>query len=324
MIEHRLYVGCVGEGVFRSLDHGASFRRAADGLFVECDVRALTVHPRRPEVLYLGTEQGLFVSDDGADNWRLVPGPVAGRQVWAVHVAAARPERLVVGTCPPALFVSQDGGQSWDEPAVGMAQECPRIKFNRVTSLASCFDDPDRLWAGVEIDGLYHSADGGATWRALGGGLSSRDIHGLVVVPLGGGKGRLLATTNNDLNVSEDGGATWRPAGIGERLPWSYTRGLGQRADRPEVVLLGAGDGPPGCEGLVAVSRDGGLSWAPWQLPVRANSTMWNFATHPADPQLIYASSVSGQVFRSRDGGETWGQLPRVFGEVRALAWSPG
>ncbi len=58
-------------------------------------------------------------------------------------------------------------------------------------------------------------------------------------------------------------------------------------------------------------------------MPGRANSTIWNFAVHPADPQLIYASSVSGQVYRSLDGGSSWRRLAREFGEVRSLAWAP-
>ena len=46
MTPHRLYVGTIGEGLFRSLDGGRTFRRACDGTFVECDVRALVVHPQ--------------------------------------------------------------------------------------------------------------------------------------------------------------------------------------------------------------------------------------------------------------------------------------
>ena len=58
-------------------------------------------------------------------------------------------------------------------------------------------------------------------------------------------------------------------------------------------------------------------------MPGRANSTVWTFAVHPAVPALVYAASVSGQVYRSTDGGTTWQKLPREFGEVRALAWTP-
>ena len=45
MKAHRLYVGTVGEGVFLSTDRGRSVRRAAEGMFVECDVRALAGAP---------------------------------------------------------------------------------------------------------------------------------------------------------------------------------------------------------------------------------------------------------------------------------------
>jgi photosystem II stability/assembly factor-like uncharacterized protein len=133
----------------------------------------------------------------------------------------------------------------------------------------------------------------------------------------------LLAATNNDLNVSEDDGETWRPLQIGRAMPWSYCRTLIQPCGRPEVILLGNGDAPPGSAGVVGRSLDGGTTWHLTAMPGRANSTMWNFAVHPADPQMIYAGSVSGQVYRSLDGGTSWQRLAHEFGEVRALAWAP-
>src|SRR5262249_7147762 len=103
----------------------------------------------------------------------------------------------------------------------------------------------------------------------------------------------------------------------------NYSRGLGQKCRAAEMVLLGAGEGPPGWEGTICLSRDGGRTWAEAKLPGRANSTVWNFAVHPADPQLLYAASISGEVYRSTDGGAAWSRLPGEFGEVRGLAWAP-
>jgi len=74
---------------------------------------------------------------------------------------------------------------------------------------------------------------------------------------------------------------------------------------------------------VVARSLDGGATWRPAQMPGRSNSTMWNFAVDPANAELIFASSVSGQIYRSADGGATWQKLWREFGEIRALAWTP-
>jgi photosystem II stability/assembly factor-like uncharacterized protein len=317
---HRLYVGTIGEGLFRSLDSGDSFRRACEGMFVECDVRALVVHPRDDATLYLGSELGVFISRDGADSWTKLPAPLDGLEVWSLWVVPQHPETILAGTRPSRIFRSDDGGATWSEATAPIERNCPRILHTRVTTIAGDPANAAHLWAGVEIDGVYESHDTGRTWKPLGHGLSSRDIHGLAVI----GPGRLLATTNNDVNLSSDGGATWTPLDLKRLLPWSYYRGLAQKVNQRECVFLGHGDFPPGAGGQIVRSADGGTTWRMTPLPLpQANSTIWNFAVHPADPELIYASSVSGQVFRSTDGGATWLKLAREFGEIRALAWTP-
>jgi len=320
---HRLYVGTIGEGLWRSSDSGATFARASDGMFVECHVRALAVDPRQPRTLYLGSEQGLFRSSDGADHWARVESPLNGLQTWAVCLLPQAPDVILAGTCPSRLFRSGDGGLTWTEPSVHIRQECPRIMHTRVTTLTADPTEPQTVWAGVEIDGLLRSRDGGRSWQKVGSGLSSLDIHALAIVPANGREKRLLASTNNDLNLSTDDGETWQPLQIGKMLPWSYFRGLAQHPHRPEVVLLGNGAGPPGDAGTVARSSDAGTTWQVATMPGQANSTIWNFAVHAADPELAYASSVSGEIYRSTDGGDSWLKLEREFGEIRALAWAP-
>ncbi|HMF15036.1 MAG TPA: hypothetical protein VKE94_22125 [Gemmataceae bacterium] len=320
---HRLYVGTIGEGLWHSSDGGATFTRDYGGLFVECHVRALAVHPRDPRTLYLGTELGLFRSTDAASNWSRVESPINGLQVWSIAISPRDPNLIVVGTCPSRLFRTEDGGKTWSEPAVKIVRECPRIMRTRVTTVVFDPAEPGTVWAGVEIDGLFRSTDAGVTWQPLGQGLSSRDIHGMAIVPGNGIPKSLLASTNNDLNLSTDGGETWQPQNIGKCLPWSYCRGMAQLPSRPEVVFLGNGDGPPGTVGLIARSTDGGTTWRAAEMPGRANSTIWNFGVHAANSNLVYASSVSGEVYRSTDGGAAFEKLPREFGEIRQIAWAP-
>jgi photosystem II stability/assembly factor-like uncharacterized protein len=320
---HRVFVGTIGEGLFRSTDGGETFTRASEGMFVECDVRTVAVHPHDPRTLYIGTEDGLFRSTDGGDFWLAVPGLLEGRQIWSILLAPQAPERLLVGTRPGQVFGSTDGGQSWGELGVGIQPDCPRIKHSRVTSLAADPANAEVFWAGVEIDAVHRSQDGGRSWTCLGRGLSSRDIHALALVPGNGCQRRLVATTNNDVNISLDDGLSWQPLQLPRDLPWSYFRGLSAKADQPEALFLGHGNGPPGSAGLILRSTDGGQSWQQARMPGHANSTIWNFATHLADPELIYASSVSGQLYRSTDAGASWLKLPREFGEIRALAWTP-
>jgi photosystem II stability/assembly factor-like uncharacterized protein len=320
---HRLYVGTIGEGLFRSLDAGETFVRACDGMFVECHVRALAVHPSNPPIIFLGCEQGLFKTSDGANYWSRVESPLDGRQVWCILLVPHQAEVIVVGTCPAGLFLSEDSGRSWRLPAARMLQNCPRIMHTRVTCLLADPEEAGTLYAGVEIDGIFRSRDSGKIWEPVGQGLSSRDIHALAFATAGNGKWNMLAATNNDLNISTDRGETWRPLEIGKVMPWSYCRTLGQPIGRPEELLLGNGDAPPGSAGVIGRSVDGGRTWTPAKMPGRANSTIWNFAVHPADPDLIYAASVSGEIYRSVDAGKSWIKLVREFGEIRALAWTP-
>ena len=129
--------------------------------------------------------------------------------------------------------------------------------------------------------------------------------------------------------MSRDGGLNWRGLDIGKVMPWAYCRTLAQLPGRRDHLLLGNGDAPPGTAGAVGLSPDGGTSLQRASIqakepgPFQPNSTIWNFACHASDPNLVYASSVSGQVFRSTDQGHSWHKLPREFGEVRALAWTP-
>ena len=198
---------------------------------------ALAVHPRDDRVLYLGTEQGLFRSENGADSWTRIDGPLNGMQIWSVLVVPRQPDVIVVGTCPSRIFVSADAGRTWQEGGSSMRQDCPRIIYTRVTSLLADPDEPDTIWAGVEIDGLFRSRDLGRSWERVGQGLSSQDIHALAKVS----DKTMLAATNNDLNVSRDGGLNWRAAD--------------NRLDHAVVLLPNTGPAPRPARRIAARQR---------------------------------------------------------------------
>ena len=317
-----VYVGTVGQSLWRSRDGGLTFARASNGVHSECDVRALMFHPGDPRTLHLGTETGLFVSRDGADHWERVPSPMDGMQVWSL-ARGADPDFLIAGTCPAALFRSRDGGTTWERLDARIPDEC--VGGAPLTPRVTCITIDPRdgaIFAGIEIAGARRSRDGGETWDVLTEGLSSQDIHGLA--PVWNGRRTLIATTNNDVNRSEDDGDTWTPLGVGETFPWSYTRTCAVSAEDPRAVWVGAGNGPPGNQGGLFRTVDAGNSWERLALPQVTNSTVWNLAFNGANPRRVYVSSVSGQLYRTLDGGDSWTKLPMEFGEVRALAWVPG
>jgi photosystem II stability/assembly factor-like uncharacterized protein len=59
------------------------------------------------------------------------------------------------------------------------------------------------------------------------------------------------------------------------------------------------------------------------KLPGEVESSVYFLATDPSDPNLIFAATALGQLYRSSDGGEHWTALKRRLGEIRALLWVP-
>jgi photosystem II stability/assembly factor-like uncharacterized protein len=144
-------------------------------------------------------------------------------------------------------------------------------------------------------------------------------VHGIAVTRSGAGAARVLASTNRGLHISDNDGATWRFVELDS--PWQYTRAVVTRADDPSIVFLANGNGPPGNDGRLLRSRDGGDSWEKLPLPGELNSTVWCIATHASNPSLLFVCTNLGQLFRSTDGGDSWTRLPHEFGEIRALHW---
>ena len=316
-----LCVGTAGTSVWFSRDLGETWSRpySESGLYLESRVWALSTHPDMPGRVFAGTDSGVYRWDEKDERWTHLPSEMDKLCVWSLAQSRHDPDVLVAGTQPAALFRSDDGGRGWRRLEAAMAQKCTFVDRPRVTQVLFDPQEKDTIWAGVEIDAIHRSRDGGRSWEPLGAGLVSDDIHGLAVVV--NGDATILATTNKGLHRSRDKGRSWELQPLDS--PWQYTRTVAARADGPGTLFLTNGDGPPGSTGRLLRSRDFGESWEDAGLPGALNSTPWCIATHRADPGLIFVATNLGQLFRSTDGGESWTKLKREFGEVRSLAWYP-
>jgi photosystem II stability/assembly factor-like uncharacterized protein len=177
------------------------------------------------------------------------------------------------------------------------------------------------VWAGIEVDGVLHSTDGGDSWRRITKGINDPDIHDIGVVLNGGAT--VLTTTPREIFASHDKGESWTGLGVGDQFPLPYCRSLAQKADDPDTLFVATGDGAVGTTGAIQRSTDGGKNWRIAELPVKPNSPIWAFATHKADPGLVVACSHYGELYKTENAGDSWVKLPREFTEIRSLSWTP-
>ena len=195
------------------------------------------------------------------------------------------------------------------------------------------------ILAGSYGNGMYRSADDGATWSPANAGLTATAFRCIAPDPLD--PGAILAGTEPArLFRSEDDGWSWheltgitRIAGY-ERwfLPYSPRAGAVRNVYAPPG---GAGYLLASVEvGGLLRSDDGGASWA--CAPVIEDDDIHFITGHLHDPALLYAAlgyaalperrrddgvRRFGGVARSRDGGETWEKLETDY--TRAVLIPP-
>ncbi len=322
-----ILVGTIGQGIMRSADGGESWQRVGIGQGMHSDalVRTIASNPRRPEVVFAGTDKGLYRSEDAGQSWRLVDSPLSSYCVWALAVDPVEPQTMFAGTgtpTPATLFRSTDGGRRWEQRPAEIAEECPNVGIPRVTGIAIDPVNRRSIWVGLEVDGVRHSADGGDTWVTIDGNIPNPDVHNVAVA--GGPPKTVFVVVNNDVFTSTDDGATWKSVRIREVFPWSYPRGIMVQPGNPKVVFVTIGDTTPGRIGTVMRSKDAGKTWENLSLPVQPNTAMWVANIQPHDPQVVFAASRYGYLYRSDDGGDSWRKLWREFSEVSSVAWIPG
>ena len=320
-----LYAGTIGQSVWRSTDIGKTWHRVSNGMFPEADIRAIVVDPNDSNILYAGTEKGIVKTTDGGNNWTQLPSEMDSREVWALAIHPTESGILFAGTCPSAFYKTSDAGKTWKQLDAELADECEGVPIiPRVTTIIIDPENHDTVYAGIEIDGMRLSTDGGETWHNRSEGLSSQDIHGLTVVP--GEQKTLVAATNNDVCITTDM-HQWTPLKVRDHFPWPYCRAAFYLNGDSAKVFIGAGNGPPGDQGGIFYMRDAtdasdaeAIRWDRSDIGMTSNSTIWCFGYNPSVDGLLIACSVSGQLFLSEDNGNSWTKLAHEFGEVRALA----
>jgi hypothetical protein len=318
MNTRRTILACYDKGVGRALEDASgdwSVEYTLQGYRVTC----LAEDPTNPGVVYAGThDQGLWRSTDYGKTW--VAAGMQGQIIKSLAVSPADPSLLFAGIKPAGVYRSQDGGRSW-EKLEGFQRipnrwwwfspaEPPDMR-PYVIAIAPSPSNREILLAGVEFGGVFRSEDGGETWsRHVRGAL--RDCHSLKFHPTNGGFVYQAGGTGGGASWSRDGGRTWQKAGRGLTKHYGIVCGM-DRFD-PERWYVCVGPSPGKAFGSNPTSylyrSSPADAWQPigWQThPL--DSTPTALVPGDAGPGHLYAGIKDGQVWETRDAGESWSKL---------------
>lgn len=295
-------------------------------------VPGIVPHPTAPDLLYVRTDVGgAFRFDPAADRWIALNDDIdRAHAEWtgitSLAVDPHHPDRLYLAAGaypqvwgdPGALLRSDDRGASW--ASFPLPFKLLGNADGRNTGERLLVDPTDSavLWLGSAHDGLWRSADRGATWHRVPD-LPEAGVTTVFTRP-GHPRELFAAFVIEDAAAaplwhSADGGATWAP------LPGQPTGLLVHQAawDAGDRLYLTTGNGF-GPNGVTA-----GECWrydpadASWHnlTPTlaagaeRADHGFAGLATDPHTPGSVLVASLNrwhdgNQLWRSTDGGRSW------------------
>jgi len=311
-----------GAGVFKSTDGGGTWRVSNLGL-ADTAITSLAIDPRTTTTLYAGNEGylgGVFKSTDGGTNWIAssdglgFTGPGYALPVAVVTIDPMTPCILYAGTRfgePGSVFKSTNGGMSWSASNTGLPP-------NKVSALLIDPHLPSQLYAGTSFptgvvdgprNGVFLSADSGASWTALSSGLTAAQVNAVTIDAHV--SSTLYAGTQDGVFKTTDSGSSW--AAMSNGLPYVFDEG--QRSLVPTVMALVSDPLDPntlyaGTLQRAFMSTDGAASWNADGLP---NVSVTILAIDPLTPSTIYAGGAE-DLYKSTDRGTTW--VPTFHSEV--------
>ena len=324
--EPHVYAGAGTGGLYRKLPGENRWEELTSGLPPSPEVRVIAVHPLEPNVVFAGTGDGMYRSDNRGDSWRRLEIQPGGAVVWSILFQPNMPSVMYAGLAPTRILRSPDGGDTWDTLPLTTGPDVVTMSFDtRVIAMAADLNHPDDLYAALEVGGVIRSRDRGETWEPINAGLAEGgedrlDLHGVQVGP--GDPGTVYISTREGMFHSSDRGDSWTPIDITKYSPITYTRDLLLSPQDPDTLYVSLGRSARGSEGALLRSRDRGRTWERVDRGLRPTSTMMAVAIDRRNPSQIYCAARGGQVFGSPDDGATWTEYPlsEAATEVYALA----
>jgi photosystem II stability/assembly factor-like uncharacterized protein len=300
-------------GLYKTTDGGKTWKQILKGPNLSTGVSTIAMDPNNPDVLFAGlwdfrrkgwtfrsggdgpdafSGSGLFHTSDGGTTWKEItpeankgfPKKPYGRLALAVAPSNGKRIYCFVESTKSALFVSDDGGQTWDQRDKSTWMVWRPFYF---ANLIVDPKNPDRVF---KTDGaLILSQDGGKSFATVGGFQGAHgDVHAVWIDPTN--PKTVLSGDDGGLWYAYDGGNKWWKAA---NLPISQFYHVSLDDADPFQVYGGLQDNS--CW-IGQSEYPGGITNAQWENILGGDG----FCTFvdPADSNYVYAESQGGAAVR--------------------------
>ena len=309
----KLWSDSTERGLYRSTDGGRSWQLVLKGSNPSTGCGTVAMAPDNPDVLLASlwdfrrrgwtfrsggdgpkaaSGSGLYRSEDGGKSWAeltpqsshgLPPKPY-GRIALAFAPGDARTVYAFVESTDSALFISHDGGRTWERGDKSQWMVWRPFYF------ANLIVDPKDARRVFKTDGaLILSEDGGKSFSAVGGFVGMHgDVHDVFIDP--SNPQHVFAGDDGGLWISFDGANKWWKA---DNLPISQFYHVSLDKADPYHVYGGLQDNSSWVGDSAYPS---GIPSSRWEN-MYGGDGFWMFAD-PSDPNYVYAEAQGGTIGR--------------------------
>ena len=151
-----IWVGTPTSGVLVSHDSGKTWRQV-DGVSRDVPVNTVVQDPQRPDHIYVGTKQALFMSHDGGATWSRRGGNLPFGDFTSILVNPRNGDEIFAGNAYQVseigggVFRSTNAGKTWAR----IDPKGQRLPSQRIWALAFDAHDQNVLFVGSHSAGVY-------------------------------------------------------------------------------------------------------------------------------------------------------------------------
>jgi len=316
----------------------------------------IALHPTKPHILYVATNDYIFKSRDTGNTWEIMSRGMSYSRVISLAIDPLFPANIYAGTKGDSVFKSFDGGQRWAPRRTGMAN----ITITSVVhQLIFSTGSSNHLLAATSM-GVYETTNSGEHWIKRMEGM--KEVLMVISIALNPTQPQTAyAGTSGGVYKSVDGTKSWTKINNGlvdpEVLKSSRALGVTKiKVDphHPETVYTATlsglyktmngggvwkkiGETLPdpmlsdliidfstphqlyvGSRAGIHKSSDGGHTWEAKNKGL-ASLNIRAMAISPLDSNILYAGTNKDGLYQSINGGETWTQLPLTLRQQPGL-----